>query len=115
MSEWLKLTENINFLGTKMAEYEDCEVKYDHNYETVYTNSNITKETFSSRNLWIKIVILVMTVSLVCSVLGVTITYLVMRGKSPFNRIFYFGCLREQPLNLKGRGYVFIMSELFNF
>lgn len=63
-------------------EYEDCKVKYDTITETVLTKSNKTKETFSSRKLWIKIVILVMTVSLVCSVLGVTITYLVMRGKS---------------------------------
>lgn len=65
-----------------MAEQEDCEVEYDTITETVLTKSNKTKETFSSRKLWIKIVILVMTVSLVCSVLGVTITYLVMRGKS---------------------------------
>ncbi|CAG2242562.1 unnamed protein product [Mytilus edulis] len=72
------------------VKYEDCEVKYDTITETVLTKSNITKETFSSRKLWIKIVILVMTVSLVCSVLGVTITYLVMRGEL---------CCKKTPSN----------------
>ncbi|CAC5356545.1 unnamed protein product [Mytilus coruscus] len=68
----------MHFSGTQMEEYKDCKHVDDHTYETVYSNSKITKETFSSRKLWIKIFILVMTISLVFSVLGVTVTYLVM-------------------------------------